>query len=108
VRWSSVVHKWLRSNVYEPFSRRGAPRAGIVTAFLVSAILHAYIVWPAAGIVPALWMLAFFLAHGAGMVIEAKLRVRRWGKVFGRVFVIAFFLVTVPLFMESILRAIGL
>jgi hypothetical protein len=108
VRWSSVVHKWLRSNAYEPLARRGAPRAGIVAAFLISALLHAYIVWAAAGLVPALWMLCFFLAHGFGMILEARLRVRRWGKVGGRLFVIAFFVATVPLFTEPILRAVGL
>jgi hypothetical protein len=108
VRWSSVVHKWLRSNVYEPCARRRAPRAGIVAAFLVSAILHGYLVWPAAGVVPALWMLSFFLAHGVGMVIEAKLAVRRWRPPLARAFVILFFVATVPLFMEPILRALGL
>lgn len=107
-RWSSVVHRWLRVNVYEPLARRRAPRAGVVAAFGVSALLHGYLVWPAAGVVPALWMLAFFLAHGVGMVVEAKLGVRRWRPVAGRAFVIAFFVATVPLFMEPILRAIGL
>jgi hypothetical protein len=107
VRWSSVVHAWLRTNVYGPLARRGAPRAGIVAAFGVSALLHAYIVWPAAGLVPALWMLAFFVAHGVFMVIEAKLRVRLWPVPARRAFVVAVFALTVPLFMEPILRALG-
>ncbi len=108
VRWSSVVHEWLRSNVYEPLSRRGAPRAGVVAAFFVSALLHAYFVWPAAGPLPALWMLGFFVAHGGGMLLEAKLAIRRWGRLQSRLFVIALFVATVPLFMEPILRAVGL
>ena len=107
-RWSSVVHRWLRSNVYGPLARRGAPRAGVVAAFTASALLHAYMVWPAVGPVPALWMLAFFVAHGLMMVVEAWLGVRRWSPVAGRAFVVAVFLVTVPLFIEPILRTIGL
>jgi len=108
VRWSSVIHRWLRSNVYEPLARRNAPRAGVVAAFGASALLHAYMVCPAAGVVPALWMLSFFFAHGVFVVLEAKLRVRRWPRIAGRAFVVAVFLVTVPLFLEPVLRAAGL
>jgi hypothetical protein len=107
VRWSSVVHKWLHSNVYAPLARRGAPRAGVLGAFVVSASLHAYFVWPSAGPVPALWMLGFFFAHGVGTVVESKLRVRRWRPVAARVFVVTFFVGTIPLFMEPVLRACG-
>jgi hypothetical protein len=107
-RWSSVIHRWLHSNVYGPLARRGAPRAGVVAAFGVSALLHAFIILPSAGVVPALWMLAFFLVHGLVMIVEAKLRVRRWPRIAGHAWVIAIFVVTVPLFMEPLLRAIGL
>jgi hypothetical protein len=107
VRWSSVIHRWLRSNVYEPLARRRHPRAGVVAAFAASALLHAYMVWPAAGAVPALWMLAFFLAHGFFMLIEARLRVRRWPPPAGRAFTICVFVITGPLFMEPILRSLG-
>jgi hypothetical protein len=107
VRWSTVVHRWLRSNAYEPLARRRFPRAGVVLAFTASALLHAYMVWPAAGIVPALWMLAFFLAHGFFLIVEARLGVRRWPPIGGRAFTLGVFLVTVPLFMEPILRTLG-
>jgi hypothetical protein len=108
VRWSSVVHEWLRSNVYQPLARRGFPRTGVVAAFGVSALLHGYLVWPAAGLVAASWMLGFFLAQGALMVLEARLRVRRWRPAAGRIFVVAGFVLTIPLFVEPFLRAIGL
>jgi Membrane bound O-acyl transferase family len=108
VRWSSVVHVWLRSNVYAPLARRGVPRAGIIAAFAVSALLHAYLVWPAAGLVPALWMLMFFLTQGTFMVLEAKLRVRRWPAAAGHSYVAGVFAVTIPLFAEPFLRAVGL
>jgi Membrane bound O-acyl transferase family len=108
VRWSSVIHRWLRSNVYEPLARRGAPRTGITAAFLASGVLHAYIVWPSAGIVPALWMLAFFGLHGIAMIVERRLGLRRLPRPLARAFVIGVFAATVPLFMEAILQAIGL
>jgi hypothetical protein len=93
--------------MYQPLARRGAPRLGVVAAFGMSAALHAFIVWPAAGVVPALWMLAFFFVHGVVMIVEAKLRVRRWPSLAGRAFVVAVFVATVPLFMEPMLRAMG-
>jgi hypothetical protein len=108
VRWSSVIHRWLRVNVFEPLARRKAARAGIMASFVVSGSLHAYIVWPSAGLAPAAWMLGFFTAHGAITLVENRLGVRRWRPLAGRGFVIAVFVLTVPLFMEAVLRAIGL
>lgn len=108
VRWSSVVHRYLRANVYEPLARRRRPRLGVMAAFAVSAGLHGYLVWPAAGAVPALWMLSFFVAHGAAMVLEARLGVRRWPGWVGRIWVASVFAATSPLFFEPLLRVVGI
>ena len=40
VRWNKVVGRWLRVSFYAPFARRGAPRAGLVAAFAMSALLQ--------------------------------------------------------------------
>lgn len=80
-RWNRIVSFWLRANVFSPVARRGAPRLGIFLAFLVSALLHLFMVFPAAGLVPALWMGAFFLAHGILVTLEQLLGARRWPRI---------------------------
>jgi hypothetical protein len=106
-RWNRVVSLWLQKNLFEPLARRGSPRLGILLAFAVSALLHFYMVLPAAGLIPALWMAAFFLAHGALSALERPLGVKEWPPAAGRAFVIACFLVTLPLFAEPAMRALG-
>jgi hypothetical protein len=103
-RWNRIVGFWLQRNFFDPLARRGAPRWGILLAFAVSALLHMYLVAPVAGLVPALWMGAFFLAHGALAGVERMLGVKEWPPVWGHAFVLACFLATIPLFAEPLLR----
>src|SRR4029077_9584942 len=86
LRWNRVVGLWLQRNIFDPVARRGAPRLGILLAFVVSALLHVYLVAPAAGLIPALWMGAFFLAHGALAAFERVLGVKDWPPALGHAF----------------------
>jgi hypothetical protein len=104
VRWNRVVGRVLRRNFYQPLARRGAPVLGVLLAFAMSAVLHFYLVLPAAGLVPAIWMGTFFLVHGILCLLEVRLSVRRWPPIAGRAFVVAAFVATIPLFAEPLLR----
>jgi hypothetical protein len=104
LRWNRVIGRLLRKNCFEPLARRGAPMLGVLLAFAVSALLHFYLVLPAAGFVPALWMGSFFALHGILCLVEVRLAVRRWPAVAGHAFVVAVFVVTIPLFAEPLLR----
>ena len=60
--------------------------------------------FPAAGLMPALWMAAFFLAHGILAAVERVLGVKEWPPLLGHSFVIVCFLATLPLFSEPLMR----
>jgi hypothetical protein len=107
LRWNRVVGLWLQRNLFDPAARRGSPRLGILLAFAVSALLHFYLVVPAVGLVPALWMGLFFLAHGALAAVERALGVKEWPAALGHAWALACFLVTLPLFCEPMLRILG-
>lgn len=104
LRWNRVIGRLLRRNCFEPLARRGAPMLGVLLAFAVSGLLHFYLVLPAAGLVPAIWMGSFFAVHGILCLVEARLAVRRWPAVAGHAFVVAAFVATIPLFSEPLLR----
>ena len=103
-RWNRAVGLWLQRNLFEPLARRGMPRMGILLAFLGSSLLHFYLVFPAAGLIPALWMAAFFLAHGVLAAVERVLGVKEWPPPLGHAFVGVCFLATLPLFSEPLMR----
>jgi hypothetical protein len=67
-----------------------------------------YPTYIAIGAGPAAAIAGFFLAHGALMVIEARLHVRRWRPVRRAAYVYSTFAVTAPLFTEAFLRSLGL
>ena len=104
LRWNRPVSLLLQRNLFDPLARRGAPRQGILLAFVGSALLHAYLVAPVAGLVPAAWMGAFFIAQGILASVERELGVRHWRPIFGHAFVAGCFLATLPLFAEPLMR----
>jgi len=104
LRWNRVIGRLLRRNCFEPLARRGAPMLGVLLAFAVSGLLHFYLVLPAAGLVPAIWIGSFFAVHGILCLVETRLAVRRWPAVAGHAFVVAAFVATIPLFSEPLLR----
>jgi hypothetical protein len=104
-RWNRIVSFWLRGNVFSPLARCGAPRLGVFLAFVVSALLHFFLVLPVTGIGPALWMGAFFMAHGMLATLEARLGAERWPRFFQHAFVVLAFAATIPMFAEPLLRS---
>ena len=107
-RWNRLVGSWLRAHAFEPLARAGLPRTGIVAAFAASALLHAYPTALAVGLGPAASIGAFFVAHGALIVVEARVGVRGWPRAARHAFVAAAFAATLPLFVEPFLRSLSL
>jgi hypothetical protein len=107
-RWNRVVGGWLRAHCYAPLARLGLPRAGVVGAFAGSALIHVYPTFIAVGALPAAAIGGFFLAHGALMMAEARLRVRGWPPGGRAAYVYGTFAVTAPLFTEAFFRSIGI
>lgn len=106
-RWNTPVHKWLFRHCFLPLARRHSPILGIATAFIVSTVIHVWIVIGAGNHVAAM-MATFFLLQGTFLVIERALGVARWRTLAARCWTIGCLLATSPLFVEPVLRVVGL
>jgi len=105
MRWNRTVGTWLFETFFRPLARRRHPVLGALAAFVVSAVLHAYIEWVAVSWPMALVVLAFFLAQAVIIGLERVLRVRTWSPLAGHAWAIAWMVGLSPLFSEPALRA---
>jgi hypothetical protein len=71
-RWNRTVADWLRHHAFAPLARAGAPGAGVVASFGLSALFHAYIVLVPLGPGPAAMMASFFLAQIPIVFVERR------------------------------------
>jgi hypothetical protein len=106
-RWNRTVSAWLGETFFRPFARRGRPWLGLVVAFVVSAVAHAYIAVVAAGVVMAGIMLSFFLLQGFVIVLELVLGTAKWRAPAAHAWCIAWMVGASPLFTEPFLRMLG-
>ncbi|MDP2307931.1 MAG: membrane bound O-acyl transferase family-domain-containing protein [Pseudomonadota bacterium] len=106
-RWNAIVRRWLASVFFLPLARKGHARLGILAAFVVSAVIHAYLMLPGLGAGWALCMGGFFLIHGALCTVERALGVSRWPRALAHVWVLTALLATMPLFIEPLLLLLG-
>ncbi len=91
-RWNRIVGKTLAREVHDPLRPRVGRGVAVLATFLASGLLHeASIAAPASG--PYGRYVAFFLAHGAAMLVLA-----RAGRAARRVAAWAVLLATAPLF----------
>jgi len=107
-RWNRPVHELLTRYCFAPFARRRRPRVGVFMAFAGSAGIHFWMTYAAIGVWLALVMGAFFLLHGAIVLVERRMRVARWRGPWGRAWTIGCFTLTTPLFVEPGLRVLEL
>lgn len=107
-RWNRPVSGWLNEYFFLPFARRRQLVQGTVAAFTASALAHAWLFNAAVGPTGALMGGGFFLLHGAVVLVETRLRVRRWPRVLRHAWTMGWLLLTSPLFVLPVLEAIGL
>lgn len=103
-RWNLEVRRWLHVHVFRPVARRRGVAWGVVAAFAVSTLLHLWIMAPAGGLLLAASWGAFFLLHGAFVVIERALHVSRWRPALARAWTLGVFALSSPLFVEPVLQ----
>ena len=88
------------------------PLVGVFLAFLVSAAFHAYAIWVGlgffAGVAMTAWTFAYFVAQALVMLVEQPLGVRKWPSVAGHVWTVTWMLALAPMFVEPVLRLLGL
>ena len=107
-RWNRYVSAWLHRFVFLPLARRRHPRLGIFCAFLVSGLLHGWPILAAIGWLGALTTSLFFVAQGAFVLVEHRLRVHSWPVPIARAWTVSVLLATLPLFIDPGLKVFGL
>jgi len=106
-RWNLTVSAWLGDTFFRPLARRGHPMAGVLVAFAVSALAHAYICKVALGMELSVIMFGYFCVQGALVAIERPLRVTRWAKAPAHVWTVTCMAVASPMFTEPLLQVLG-
>ncbi len=107
-RWNRTVSAWLSEHILRPFARRRQAKLGLVASFVVSAVLHGYLVLVTLGNVMALVMAVYFLVQGALVLVEIRLRASQWSRPVGHVWTVTVMVATSPLFVEPALRCMGI
>jgi alginate O-acetyltransferase complex protein AlgI len=107
-RWNRIVSAWLHTFVYLPLARRRCSRLGVFSAFLVSGVLHGWVILVAVGISSALATLLFFVAQGAFVLAEHRLRIHAWPVPVARGWTWAVLLASSPLIVDPYLRVFDL
>jgi len=100
LRWNKIVGAWLRENASDPFAAKGRPLLGLVAAFVVSGVAHAYLAGVAIGADGALVSAVFFFLQPAFIVAERVLRVSSWSRPVARAWTIGVLCLSSPLFTE--------
>ncbi|MBX3190245.1 MAG: hypothetical protein KF819_24815 [Labilithrix sp.] len=103
-RWNRIVGAWLRTSCFMPLARRRMPRLGLVAAFTVSTILHAYLAWAALDARAALYWCVFFMLQIPLVFAERALRVARWPPALGRAWTIGVMFLASYFFVEPEIR----
>lgn len=111
-RWNPPVHNMLRRAVFVPLDGRRRPVRATLAVFAVSGLLHA-VPLLLGGADRLLWLalaggaLAFFLLHGAGVLIEGLLPRRLRQRWPARAVVYGTFLATLPLYPAPLFALAG-
>ena len=82
-------------------------RLGLVAAFTVSALLHAYLVVVSVDIEMALVMFAYFMLQALFVLFEMKTRMQTRPALVRRAWTLSVMIATSPMFVEPALQAIG-
>jgi hypothetical protein len=106
-RWNLTVSAWLGETFFRPLARRGRPLLGVLLAFLVSAVVHAYIAGAAMGARMAALMIGYFGVQGLLVGLELALGVSRWRAVPAHVWTVGWMAALSPLFTEPLWRVLG-
>jgi Membrane bound O-acyl transferase family len=105
-RWNRLVGGYFREVCFPAWRERWGTTRAALLVFLASAMLHFVPTTFAAGVAAGSKMAAFFLVHGFALQVERRfaktiypgaLRLWTWG----------LFVLTMPLFVEPLLEALG-
>ena len=107
-RWNLPVSGWLDTFVFRPVAARQGSTLALVAAFGVSALLHAWMFFTAAGLTIAILAAVFFLLQALFVLVESAIGIRFLVPSLRRSWTLGMLLISSPLFVEPVLRVLGL
>ncbi len=105
-RWNINVSRWIRRHVYEPLRAVAGVRLALMGGFVVSAAVHAWLVYVPLDAVAMVPMAAYFVIQGLIVLAEGRLRVRAWQSSTQRLWTIVAVAGPSPLFVEPFVRVV--
>ena len=107
-RWNRAVGEWLGEFVFAPLARCGHPALGLMSAFVASALVHAWLAAVALGeLRAALSIAAYFVVQGGAVLVERRLGVRAWPPAVARAWTALVVAGPSPLGVGPFLRTLG-
>lgn len=100
-RYNRVVHQYLNEDVFKPLGGARRPFLAIMACFLVSGLLHEYLLSMAAGRFQGL-QTAFFLLHGLAVATTARVKPTGWRRWFWVAGTLVFNIAASVLFLASV------
>ena len=107
-RWNKPVSEWLAEFVFIPVSRRSNAGWGVMASFAASGLLHAWMFYSAVGLGPAIMAFAFFIFQAMFVMVESFIRLRQLSQRLRRAWTLGMLAISSPLFVEPVLRVLGL
>lgn len=105
-RWNLPVSQWLNEIFFRLLARRGRPLVGMMMAFLVSALFHAWLLFAAVDLRAGLLAGSFFLLQVPAIILERRLRIRRWPVYAAHAWTLVILLASSPLLTLPLLRGL--
>jgi hypothetical protein len=100
-RYNRPVHQFLYEDVLKQLRGRQAPIRATLLIFVVSAMIHEYVMSIAIGTVQG-YQSAFFLLQGVAVAATIRFKPRGWSAALSIVATLAFNLVSSVLFFASV------
>lgn len=106
-RWNRTVSAWFREHCLKPLAKITNAKIGMLGAFVVSGIIHAYLVLVASTVTLAFVMIGYFVLQAVFVFFEIALHENRWSPTLRRVWTLFLMIVSSPAFIEPALKIFG-
>jgi hypothetical protein len=107
-RWNRPVSGWLGTFVHEPVAARKGPEWGLFAAFVASGLLHGWMFLAATGWIAAIMATLFFVFQALFVLVESAIDVRKASPRLQRLWTAGLLALSSPLFVDPLLRVLGL
>jgi hypothetical protein len=104
-RWNVPMQRFLHERVFKPVNGRRTPARAMLIVFLLSGLMHEYVIGIALGRVHG-WQMAFFTIQGCAAVATKRTKPRAWPAVLWTGATFAFNIASGVLFFVAVNRLV--